>query len=182
MTDHPKPSGSELDRARIIYSRDLAMEELLTDPTRTGAGRKGRSISPSRLYAYAVGKPEHSDAGIEEAMEADPTLRAVYYRMVRAAARHSFAPVRAASSEAAPVRQTEDCRIEIGEDDGEIFVLIRLAADSHVPTILTVFGRGDARRRVELPEPLRGMIHFPITHDLDLLDLLRDPASEVFLS
>ena len=182
MTDHPKPSGSELDRAKINYSRDLAMEQLLTDPTRGEAGRKGRGISPSRLYAYAVGKSDLFDAGIEEAMQVDATLRAVYYRMVRASAKHAFAPVRAASSEAAPVRETEDCRIEIGEDGGEVFVLIRLGDEGPVPTLLTVFSRRGTGRRIELPEPLRGLIHFPITHDQILLDLLRDPASEVFLS
>ncbi len=138
MTYHPKPSDAELDRAKIMFVSDLAMEELLTDARRANALQKGRGVSPSRLYAYAVGGPEVPGADIEQALEADPALRAVYHRMVRAAAKHAFPPVRAASSETAPVRETAGCGIEISEDDGEVFVIIRLASDTRVSISPTV--------------------------------------------
>ena len=37
-------------------------------------------------------------------------------------------------------------------------------------------------RRVTLPEALRGVIHFPIVEDEELVTLLRNPESEVFLA
>ena len=53
---------------------------------------------------------------------------------------------------------------------------------TQAPKSLTVINEAGIGRQVALPEALRGVIHFPIVEDEELVMLLRDPDSEVYLA
>ena len=62
-------------------------------------------------------------------------------------------------------------------------MIIELSAElTQAPKSLTVINESVIGRRVALPEALRGVIHFPIVEDAELVMLLRDPNSEVYLA
>ena len=96
---------------------------------------------------------------------------------------YHFPAVRAAGTGWAPHREIRGCHIDLGEDDGQLFVIIELPSDlPKFPESLTVINEAGIGRRVTLPEALRGVIHFPIVEDEELVMLLRDPNSEVYLA
>jgi hypothetical protein len=119
------------------------------------------------LYAHAVGEGELAADDLKTVMAAEPAIRAA---------------VRAAGTEWAPHREVAGCQIDLGEDDGQLFVIIELPTGlTQAPKSLTVVNEAGSGRRVVLPEALRGVIHFPIVEDEELVMLLRDPESEVYL-
>jgi hypothetical protein len=134
------------------------------------------------LYAQAVGEGELAADDLKTVMAAEPAIRATYQRMLRVLALRYFPAVRAAGTEWAPHREVAGCQIDLGEDDGQLFVIIELPTGlTQAPKSLTVVNEAGSGRRVVLPEALRGVIHFPIVEDEELVMLLRDPESEVYL-
>ena len=180
MTDYPTPSGEEDDRVKRMLAEGLITDELMNHAEGEGATER---VAPSRLHAYAAGRISFPDEGIETALRVTPALRATYQRMLKGLAVYHFESVRAASREAAPIREVAGCRITLDEDEGQIFVVIELPASAAVqPQHMAVFGRDGSGQRVSLPEALRGIIHFPVAAEAPLLLLLRDPMSEVSLT
>lgn len=180
MTDYPMPSGEEEDRVKRMLAEDLITDELMGHAD--GEAATGR-VAPSRLHAYAAGRLSFPDAEIEAALGATPALRATYQRMLKGLAVYHFEAVRAASTETVPTREVSGCRITLGEDEGQAFVIVELPEGiKDQPHFMAVFGRDGTGQRVALPEALRGIIHFPVAAEAPLLALLRDPMSEVSLT
>ncbi len=179
MTDYPKPSLAEMaDVERTLGEYTIVDALLLQDMDETM-----ERIPIRTLYAHALGEGGLAADSLKTVMAAEPARRAAYQRMLRALALHYFPAVRAAGTEWAPHREISGCRIDLGEDDGQLFVIIELPRGlTQAPGSLTVVNEAGRSRRVTLPEALRGVIHFPIVEDEELVMLLRDPNSEVYLA
>ena len=180
MTDYPKPSVAEIANLERTMEEDTIVDALLSQDM----DEKLLERIPIRvLYSHAVGDSRLAADNQTAIVAAEPALRAAYRRMSRSLALHYFPAVRAAGTEWAPHREIAGCQIDLGEDDGQLFVIIELSGGpTQAPKSLTVINEAGIGRRVALPEALRGVIHFPIVEDEELVMLLRDPDSEVYLA
>ncbi len=180
MTDYPRPSVAEMTDLERTLGEDMIVDTLLS---LDGDEPLSERIPIRMLYAHAVDEGGLAAENLKTVLAAEPARRATYQRMLRALALHYFPAVRAAGTEWAPHREIAGCQIDLGEDDGQLFVIIELSAElSQAPKSLTVINESGIGRRVALPEALRGVIHFPIVEDEELVMLLRDPDSEVYLA
>ena len=180
MTDYPMPSEAEMTGLERTLGEDTIVDALLSQDMDEMLLER---IPIRMLYSHAVGEGELAADNLNTVLAAEPALRATYQRMLRALALHYFPAVRAAGTEWAPHRKVAGCQIDLGEDDGQLFVIIELPSGlTQAPKSLTVMNEAGSSRRVALPEALRGVIHFPIVEDEELVMLLRDPDSEVYLA
>ena len=180
MADYPMPTGAEMATLERTLGEDKIVDALLSQ---NESDETSQPIAVRRLYAQAVGEDAMTANEFAMALAASPPRRGAFQRMLRNLAVYHFPAVRAAGTEWAPHREIAGCHIDLGEDDGQLFVIIALpsgAVDS--PKTLTVIDEAGNGRRVTLPEALRGVIHFPIVEDEELVTLLRNPESEVFLA
>jgi hypothetical protein len=174
------PSQAEMTGLERTLGEDTIVDALLSQD---GDETLSERIPIRMLYALADGEGELPMDDLNMALRAEPALRATYRRMLRTLTSHYFPAVRAAGTEWAPHREIAGCQIDLGEDDGQLFVIIELSAEiTQAPKSLTVINESGIGRRVALPEALRGVIHFPIVEDAELVMLLRDPGSEVYLA
>jgi hypothetical protein len=179
MTDYPRPAEAEMANLERTLGEDMTVGALLSKDV--GDKTSGR-VSVRRLYAQAVDDDTLAADDLDMIIAANPPLRTAYQRMLRTLAMYHFPAVRAAGTEWAPHREIGGCHIDLSEDDGQLFVIIELPGDMRkFPESLPVINEAGIARRVTLPEALRGVIHFPIVEDEELVMLLRDPNSEVFL-
>lgn len=180
MRDFPKPSETEASDLARIVCEDRIVDALLSSDASDSAEKK---VSIRDIYALAAGGTATSSRALEAALAADFTLWATYRRMLRTLAIYHFPALRAASSGTAPHREIAGCKIDLGEDDGQVFVIIELPSNFiKEPRSLAVINETGHSRQVSLPEALRGVIHFPIIDDDELISLLRNPKSEVLLA
>ena len=180
MTNYPRPSETDLDELERM-SAEITIADALMALSRDSGPSQVLSIRT--LYLHASGEGHLADHDLESIYAAGPTFRAAYQRMLRAFSLFYFPSVRAAGTAWAPHREVAGCQIDLDEDEGQLFVTVELPHDlANAPTLLTVMGKSGVGKRVTLPEALRGVIHFPIVGDGELVSLLRDPDSEVYLA
>jgi hypothetical protein len=180
MTNYPRPSEPELTELERMTGEDTISRALMSQD-RDAKGPK--PVGLHSLYVHASGDSHLAAHNLEAILAAGPTVRGAYQRMLRAFSLYYFPTVRAAGTEWAPHREVAGCQIDLDEDDGQLFVTVELPSGlADFPTSLTVISKSGVGRRVKLPESLRGVIHFPIVEDDELVTLLRDPDSEVYLT
>lgn len=180
MIIYQRPVDAELAELELRMS-ELAMVEELT--SKAVHPVPADQVSIRSLYSLAIGGEMPEAKSLESVLAIGPTTRAVYQRLLRTLALFYFPSVRAASTEWAPHREVAGCKIDLDRDDDQLFVTVELATDTErLPKSLTVINTAGQIRRVPLPEALRGVIHFPIVEDDDLVTLLADPDSEVYLA
>ena len=178
--DYPRPAEADMANLERTLGEDMILDALLSKDV---GEKTSERIAVRRLYAQASGDGTLAADDLEMVMAASPSLRTAFQRMLRTLAMYHFPAVRAAGTEWAPHREVGGCHIDLSEDDGQLFVIIELPSDMlKFPESLTVINEAGNGRRVTLPEALRGVIHFPIVEDEELVTLLRDPNSEVFLA
>lgn len=140
--------------------------------------REGR-MSAAALYAARDDMPDL----------AQPARR-VHSRMVADSARATLPFARAASSLAqsagATARRGDDCQIRIEQSRAEpdqYFVLVELAKGlaADAPTSLVVCDSDDRCRRFPLPAARDGVAQLIAEKESDLMRLISDPASKVYL-
>jgi hypothetical protein len=171
-----RPQGLELDRLRETFGAIEDSDRLLR-PT-DGA----RHVSASKLYAAAV--QDREDAEVAAALRESLAGRAFYRRAVAASALFSFPEIRAASSGTALARHGEGCRIRTERSRAEpnqYFVVVEVGNVDRAPTSLVVCDSQDRVRRFPLPALRNGVAQMIAEADSDLLRLIGDPNTKVYL-
>ena len=167
-------SPGQSDRLREIFCEIQDADALLC------AATPGKRRSASAVYAAARadGNGLH-DAGLG--------ARRFYRQVVANTARFALPIARAASSTLAPARHGDDCHIRIERSRAEpdqYFVLVEMAKESFaapLPTALIVCDSEDRCRRFPLPVARDGIAQIIADSDSDLMRLISDPSSKVYL-
>lgn len=178
MNVFARPQGLALERLRQSYSAIEETEVLL----RPGAAPA--RVPASRLYAAAV--KDADETAIDALLGESRNARAFYRRGVAASALYSLPQARAASSGAALARHGEGCKIRTERSRAEpdqFFVLVEIdKADRQAPpTSLVVCDSEDRVRRFPLPAVREGVAQMIAEADSDLLRLICDPTTKVYL-
>lgn len=162
----------EIARLRDIFTEIQGADALLR-PT----PQARRRLSAAAVYAAA-----QNAAGLSEQ---SLSVRRAHSRMIAEGARAVLPFARAASSGAA-ARRGDGCQIRIEQSRAEpdqYFVLVELARglSSGEPTSLVVCDSDDHCRRFPLPAARDGVAQIIAEGNSDLLRLISDPASKVYL-
>lgn len=167
-TFDPMADASGRDHLRDIFGELQGTETLLR-----AASRPGR-LTASALYAAR-----------DHELELAPAARRVHSRMVADSARAVLPFARAASSGAA-ARRGDGCQIRIEQSRAEpdqYFVLVELAKGlaADAPTALVVCDSDDRCQRFPLPAARDGVAQLIADAGSDLMRLISDPSSKVYL-
>jgi hypothetical protein len=174
--------GPQLEHVRALFIEMQDAESLLRPTAIQSVSRK--RLSASALYTAAA----NADSGMIEGALSDSRGARCFYRQVIAdTARFALPLARAASSQLAPARFGDGCNIRIEQSRAEpnqYFVLVELAREPQntpAPTALIVCDGDDRCSRFELPTARDGIAQFIADVDSDLMRLISDPASKVYL-
>ena len=179
MIDLPLPQGAALTAAREIFAELESAEALLRPQTAP------RRLSASALYAAALAGDE--DASLSQELDRNRDARRFYRDAVTRRAHFTFGELRAASSGTAAERHGEGCRITIQQSRAEpdqYYVVVQLLRDSvagGTPSSLIVCDSDDRCRRFPLPALRNGVAQFIAEADSDLMRLMGDPSTRVYL-
>jgi hypothetical protein len=161
-------------RLRETFTEIQDAEALL----RPSADRSRRKrMSAGMLYAAACAGegPDSESLG----------ARRFYRQAVADTARFALPLARAASSSLALARHGDGCNIRIERSRAEpdqYFVLVEMAKDARTsPTSLIVCDAEDRCQRFALPVARDGISQIVAESDSDLMRLISDPASKVYL-
>lgn len=160
----------EIDRLRDIFTEIQGAEALLRPAP-------GRRLNAAAVYAVAQG----GSLGLDQSS----SVRRVHSRMIADGARAALPFARAASS-GATARRGDGCRIRIEPSRAEpdqYFVLVEMAKgiSTDGPTSLVVCDSDDRWRRFPLPAARDGVAQIIADGGSDLMKLISDPASKVYL-
>lgn len=178
MNVFARPHGLALERLRERFSETQETEALLRP-----AAPAGR-VSASRLYAAAMTDSE--DPAVQGVLSESRNARAFHRRGVAASALYSLPQARAASSGAALARHGEGCKIRTERSRAEpdqFYVLVEIEKRERqaAPTSLVVCDSEDRVRRFPLPIVREGIAQMIAEADSDLLRLIGDPTTKVYL-
>ncbi len=184
MTDYAMPEGDRLEAARRRFAELSGMTALMRPPgTPEPGARPGARVAVSRLYARAVGEARADDPQLDDRINQDPELRRVYYRLVAKTARYPGLELMAASTGVLE-REGVGFRLRCQQSRAEpsqYYVMIELE-DATVQESMRLIVFDSAKRRKEYPLVARdGVAQFMIDQASELLHLLRQPGTEVFL-
>lgn len=178
MNVFERPQGLALERLRQRHSEIEEVETLL----RPAAGQV--RVPASRLYAAAA--EDDNEPAIEALLSESRSARAFHRRSVAASALYSLPQARAASSGAALARHGDGCKIRTERSRAEpdqFFVLVEVEKSDRKapPTSLVVCDSQDRVRRFPLPAVREGVAQMIAEADSDLLRLISDPTTKVYL-
>lgn len=161
----------DLVRLRDIFTEIRAADALLRSSD-------GKRLNAAAVYAAA------QNGGLAPGDHARSVRRA-HGRMIAEGARAALPFARAASSGAA-ARRGDGCQIRIEQSRAEpdqYFVLVELAKGlaGNEPASLVVCDGDDHCRRFPLPAARDGVAQIIADGDSDLMKLISDPASKVYL-
>lgn len=143
-------------------------------------------LPASCIVAYARRRNSISDMRIERSLRQEPGLSLLYRKALSGAALAVSMRAIAASSAQVTQRLIGDHSLEIiCEADGMQWLVLRLADTRSQVTMIELRGSNGEGRRVELSEPIDGVIQIPIDAEFPELagvaDLIADPATEIYL-
>ena len=170
-----------------LHARAFAALQDLRAAARSGSDAShGRRIPASRIIAYARRANSMADLHLERAMRREPGLQALYRRALSSVACASSTRAAAASAARVTRRPVGDHIIEIvTEADGMPWLVLRLAENSAPVTMMELRGPGGVGRRVELAEPIDGVVQLPLDPSFPELsgvaELIGDPLTEIYL-
>lgn len=176
MNTFVRPQGAALTRLRDRFC-EIEEAGALLSPARTS-----RRVPASCLYAAANSR--NGDPIVEAAMEDNRDARGFYRRAVADSAVFSLSEARAASSGAALARHGDGCRIRTEQSRAEpdqYFVMVEITKDGRAPTSLVVCDSEDRVSRFPLPIIRNGVAQMIADANSDLLRLIEDPTTKVFL-
>ena len=181
MTLVPIPNDQQLSDMRSTFAAHFAATDLLAD-AREGSSK---SIPLSTLFAYASGAMAYPDAAIENQLRSQPGMRNAYRRMMTSDVSYSLGTAMAASDGDLLPRSGDGCSIRFEKSQAEAdkyYVIIELTGEGKKsPDHLVLCDQNDRCHRFPLPTMRRGIVQFLVEANADLLDLFRDPTTEVFL-
>ncbi|MCW8914776.1 MAG: hypothetical protein OQK24_02860 [Magnetovibrio sp.] len=146
----------------------------------------GHFVSPSRLQAYAQGQLDGDTTDIENALNANPDLRAAHRTMIRNTALFILPEAMAAASpNELPERKGRGCKLSFKPSRAEenlLYLIVELLdfTDSK-PETLVVSGTDDRIYQISLPPSRNGIIQVIVEKNSDIVRLLSDPKSEAYL-
>jgi hypothetical protein len=179
MNTFVRPEGAALVRLREGFAEIEETEALLSHSDEQAS----RRVPASRLYSAAARADE--DPTVDAALEESRGARGFYRRAVAASSLFSLPEARAASSGAALARHGEGCRIRTEQSRAEpdqYFVVVEVTTGERAaPTSLVVCDSEDRVRRFPLPALRNGVAQMIAEADSDLLRLIGDPTTKVFL-
>lgn len=145
-----------------------------------------RSISASRIVAYARRENTVSDLTIERALKEQPGLRRLYLSALSRSAIAS-SPLAAAASEAKLTeRFVGEYQIEIfEEEEGPPWLVVRIPEDAVEVSTMELRRPDGTGQRLNLGQPVDGVLQLPLDPDfeelVDVLELLNDPMTAIHL-
>lgn len=181
MNDFKRPAGSDLDRLREAFA-EIAAAEALLRPTAQSSRRR---VAASRIYAAA--RDGSDDQDVSAVLADNRAARALYGRAVADTARFALPEARAASSGNPAARYGEGCHIRFERsraEPGQYFVVVEVASerdDLRSPTSLIVCDREQRCRQFPLPAVRDGIAQIIAEADSDLVRLVGDPTTRVYL-
>jgi hypothetical protein len=179
MNTFVRPEGPALARLRESFAEIEETRALLSQER----GRPSRRLPASRLYSAAAG--ESNDPAIDAALEESRGARGFYRSALATTSLFSLPEARAASSGAALARHGEGCRIRTEQSRAEpsqYFVVVEVTTSERgAPTSLVVCDSEDRVRRFPLPAVRNGVAQMIAEAGSDLLRLIGDPNTKVFL-
>ncbi|MGE3335330.1 MAG: hypothetical protein AB7I36_16920 [Rhodospirillaceae bacterium] len=179
MNTFVRPEGPALARLRERFAEIEETEALLSQDR----GGPSRRLPASRLYGAAIN--ESNDPSVDVALEESRGARGFYRRTVAASSLFSLPEARAASSGAVRARHGEGCRIRTEQSRAEpsqYFIVVEVTKnDRAAPTSLVVCDSEDRVRRFPLPAVRNGVAQMIAEAGSDLMRLIGDPTTKVFL-
>ena len=143
------------------------------------------AVSAARLLQYGTRPNAVVDLDVERLLRASMTVRLMYGTALGRAARSVSPMAAAAAGERATRRMIGEDLLEVIEEDGASFLVLRLAADEPVPGHLEVRSPAGEGARISLGKPVRGIIQLRLDHgDAELsriADLVTQPDSAIYL-
>jgi len=180
MTGFEFRRGPEVELARVLFGEYEEVAALM----QPAEGQSSRWVAASRLYAAARGT---EDSAVEGLLADNRAARAFQRRVMTASALYALPEARAASSGAPAARHGEGCKIRIERSRAEpdqFFVVVELSGEGGVavmPTSLIVCDSEDRCRRFPLPAVRDGIAQLIAEADSDLMRLIGDPTTRVYL-
>lgn len=179
MNTFVRPEGQALAGLRERFA-EIEETEALLSPT---GERSSARMPASRLYCAATSR--EGDPTVEAVLDGSLGARGFYRRAVAASSLFSLPEARAASSGAALARHGEGCRIRTEQSRAEpdqYFVVVEVTrSERPAPTSLVVCDSEDRVRRFPLPALRDGVAQMIAEAGSDLLRLIGDPTTKVFL-
>jgi hypothetical protein len=182
MNDFPLPSGTHLERLRRTFAEIDGAEALLQAEDPRPAKLR---VAASALYAAAQATAPNRAA--ELVLSESRAARRLFRQSIVDTAAYALPEAKAASSGGPPARHGEGCRIRIERSRAEpdqffvVVELIRQGAAGTAPTSLIVCDSEDRCRRFPLPALRDGIAQFIAEADSDLMRLIGDPSTRVYL-
>ena len=180
-TRYQVPTGDKRELSAQLFTAMRQMRELkrTREPSNTDT-----RIGFERLYAYAV-EPDVLDPELDDALQADETLREDFQRLLDRTAMIRVPRVAAASPGTIMSRDGDGCRIRFQASRAEpnqTYVIIELTdKEAKAPAHLFVVDTENRCRKFPLPAARNGIIQFLVEQESDLLVGLLDIKTEVYL-
>mgnify|MGYP004382447987 CR=1 FL=1 len=180
MNKFKLPEGRDLALIKTMFSELEMANEILQYKDETNSTRS----SVSDLLAYARGDLSQKQK-IKEELLKYPSMRTALQSMISRTSVYCMPEAVAASSEIFPVRQIEGCqlRVEISHaETDQYYLIIEQVEGYHSPlSEMNLFGNSGSHEKLSLPEARRGIIQLVIKAGDNVLDLLQDPKTRIFL-
>lgn len=178
MTIYEHPQDIALVKAREAFAEIDAVAGLLRPSERKTSQR----LSPSALYSAA----RDGTVVAEHALRGGKA-RQVFAHAIAETAMYTLAEARAASSGGPAARHGEGCHIRFERSRAEpnqYFVVVEMTRENadESPTSLIVCDRDQHCRRFPLPDVRNGIAQIIAEADSDLVRLIGDPSTRVYLS
>jgi len=154
----------------------------------TSRRARERPVTAAEILAYArrSGASGVSDFRLEKSIRSNPEVRRIYLEVVR---RFSLAVshLTAAAGCSIIIRRRLECgELEIIEEQGLYFLVLRLKGENVVPGTLEVRGENGEGGRIPLPTPVAGVIQRGLggkeVNEREILELLlHQPRASIYL-
>lgn len=182
MNSYTITDDKQVDDAREIFSGLSAMNDVLIEAA--GADIVA-AVAPADLYAFALGNTGAAASKVEAALRTSASIRAAFHDLLSRASDFHVPRAMAAASDDIDIRESADCRISIQPSEaapGQVYVIVELThASSRDPKVMHLMGAGDVYHRTELPEFYDGVAQLIVEATSEIITLIQDPDTEVFL-
>ena len=179
MNTYQTPQGPQLERLRALFAEREKVQVLMRS---SESGAKPRRIAASALYAAAKNGAHHA------ALAGSRGGRAFCNQALAETAQYFMPEAKAASSLHMLERHGEGCRIRVEPSRAEpdqFFVIVEMPREvtrSRVPTSLVLRDSQDYCQWFTLPPVRDGIAQFIAESNSDLVCLIGDPATRIYLT
>lgn len=143
-------------------------------------------VPVSKVVAYARRTDCTADLALERSLRRNDGLRAVYRRALSGVARASSLRAAAAAEAQVARRAVGDYVLEIVREFEDMsWLVLRIPEGAAPVTMIELRGSDGAGRRLDLGQPIDGVLQLPLDQGFaelaGIADLLSDPATEIHL-